>query len=143
MSTYQHILVGLDLSEDESQVVIDKAKTLARSIQAKLSFAHVVEPLAFAYSGDIPVDLSTTQLAIEEHAEKQLTNYAKATDYPIATCKVVIGQTASELRRLADDIDADLIAVGSHGRHGLALLLGSTASDVIHGAKCDVLAIRV
>lgn len=143
MSTYQHILVGLDLSEGESQVVIDKAKRLARATQAKLSFAHVVEPLAFAYPGDIPVDLSTTQLAIQEHAEKQLTNYAKTTDYPIACCKVIVGQTASELRQLADDIDADLIAVGSHGRHGLALLLGSTASDVIHGAKCDVLAIRV
>ena len=35
------------------------------------------------------------------------------------------------------------IVVGSHGRHGLALLLGSTASGVLHGAKCDVLAVRI
>jgi len=33
--------------------------------------------------------------------------------------------------------------VGSHGRHGLALLLGSTANGVLHGASCDVLAVRV
>ena len=33
--------------------------------------------------------------------------------------------------------------VGSHGRHGLALLLGSTANDVLHGAPCDVLAVRL
>ena len=38
---------------------------------------------------------------------------------------------------------ADLIVVGSHGRHGLALLLGSTANGVLHGATCDVLAVRV
>ncbi len=37
----------------------------------------------------------------------------------------------------------DLIVVGSHGRHGLALLLGSTANAVLHGAPCDVLAVRL
>jgi universal stress protein A len=37
----------------------------------------------------------------------------------------------------------DLVVVGSHGRHGLSLLLGSTANGVLHGAGCDVLAVRV
>ena len=41
------------------------------------------------------------------------------------------------------NVPADLIVVGSHGRHGLALLLGSTANDVLHGAPCDVLAVRL
>jgi len=44
---------------------------------------------------------------------------------------------------VADEQGADLIIVGSHGRHGLALLLGSTANGVLHGAACDVLAVRV
>ena len=35
------------------------------------------------------------------------------------------------------------IAIGGHGRHGLALLLGSTANAVLHGATCDVLAVRI
>ena len=43
----------------------------------------------------------------------------------------------------ARDHGADLIVVGSHGRHGLALLLGSTANAVLHGAPCDVLAVRI
>ena len=37
----------------------------------------------------------------------------------------------------------DVIVVGSHGKHGLALLLGSTANGVLHGANRDVLAVRV
>ena len=37
----------------------------------------------------------------------------------------------------------DLIVIGSHGRHGLALLLGSTANSVLHHARCDVLAVRL
>ena len=41
------------------------------------------------------------------------------------------------------DGPADVIVVGSHGRHGIALLLGSTANGVLHGATTDVLAVRV
>ena len=37
----------------------------------------------------------------------------------------------------------DLIVIGGHGRHGLALLLGSTANAVLHGAPCDGLAVRI
>jgi len=39
--------------------------------------------------------------------------------------------------------NTDLVIVGSHGRHGVRLLLGSTANAVLHGAECDVLAVRV
>ncbi len=42
-----------------------------------------------------------------------------------------------------EEINADLIVVGSHGRHGFALLMGSTANGVLHGARRDVLAVRV
>ena len=41
------------------------------------------------------------------------------------------------------ELETDLIVVGSHGRYGLALLMGSTANGVLHGATCDVLAVRV
>ena len=40
------------------------------------------------------------------------------------------------------DNDVDLIVVGSHGEHGLALLVGSTTSGVLHEAACDVLSVR-
>ncbi len=42
-----------------------------------------------------------------------------------------------------NDIDFDLIIIGTHGQHGIALLLGSTANAVLHGVSCDVLAVRV
>lgn len=53
------------------------------------------------------------------------------------------GHAPTQILRLAKDTGADLIVVGSHGRHGLRLLLGSTANAVLHGAECDVLAVRV
>lgn len=143
MSIYTHLLVGLDLSPEESLQVARKAVELARLNNARLSLIHVIEPVTFAYAGDIPMDLTETQLALEEQADKRLASFTQQLGYEVSHSKVVIGQTAAELRETAADLKADLIIVGSHGRHGLALLLGSTASDVLHGAKCDVLAIRV
>lgn len=56
---------------------------------------------------------------------------------------VVVGMPDTEIHRFADENGVDLIVVGSHGRHGFALLLGSTSTGVLHGAQCDVLAVRV
>lgn len=143
MSSYKHVLVGLDLSPEESQAIIDKTITLCKTLGAEVSLAHVIEPLTFAYAGDIPIDLSETQMAMEKNARGRLDTFAQNMDLKPTQTNVIIGQTATELRQLAQDIGADLIVVGSHGRHGLALIFGSTATDVLHGAKCDVLAIRV
>jgi universal stress protein A len=143
MNLYQHILVGLDLSATEAQAVINKAANLAKMNSAQLSFVHVVEPLNIFYPGDIPIDLTATQTSLQEVSEQHLAKLAEKTDYPITCSKVIVGQTATEMRHLAEELRADLIVVGCHGRHGLALLLGSTASDLLHGARCDVLAIRV
>jgi universal stress protein A len=55
----------------------------------------------------------------------------------------VLGATTQEIMNLVAEIGADLIIVGSHGRHGLAMLLGSTANSILHHAKCDTLAIRI
>ena len=41
------------------------------------------------------------------------------------------------------DWSADLIVIGSHGRSGWKLLLGSTANKVLHGSHCDILTVHV
>ena len=53
------------------------------------------------------------------------------------------GLPADEIKSEAEALNADLIVVGSHGRKGLGLLLGSTATGVLHGAKIDVLTVRI
>lgn len=139
---YRHIIVGLDLS-DESPELLEKAVTLAEACNAKLSIAHVIEPITFAYGGDMPVDLSEVQEQLQVKAEHELQRLANTTTFPIQQEHVLVGQPATELHYLASQQDADLIIVGSHGRKGFALLLGSTSNSVLHGAGCDVLAVRV
>ena len=140
---YKHILVALDLSE-ECDPVMKRAYALAAASQAKLSLVHIVEPMAMAFGGDVPMDLSTLQQQQFEQARERLDAYsAKYPELGADTRHLVYGQPRQEIHRLAAEQGADLIVVGSHGRHGLALLLGSTANDVLHGAPCDVLAVRL
>ncbi len=142
MSNYTHILAGVDLS-DESQQVLERAANLAKAHQAKLSVAHIVEPLTFAYGGDIPVDLSEIQEQLHKQARDQLGTLIQPYQVSTDNLHVLVGQPTTEIHDLADNLDIDLIVVGSHGRKGLALLLGSTANGILHGAKTDVLAVRV
>lgn len=139
---YKHIIVGVDLSED-CPPVIRRAAAIAQAFNAKLTLAHVLEPIAFAYGGDMPVDLTGVQEQQVQKAEADLALLAKSTSYPILQQHVLVGQPAAELHYLAEQESADLIVVGSHGRKGFALLLGSTPNSVLHGATCDVLAVLV
>lgn len=142
MGEYKHILVGVDLTV-ESRDVSKRACALRTAFDARLSCVHVIEPLSLAYGGDIPMDLSTIQEQIQDTAKSHLAEFASTLNIPAADRHLIFGRPESEIHTLADEIGADLIVVGSHGRHGLALLLGSTANGVLHGAPCDVLAVRV
>ena len=56
---------------------------------------------------------------------------------------VLTGDVAREIIRMADDVEADLIIVGTHGRRGIRrLLLGSVAEHVTRWASCPVLVMR-
>ncbi|MCB1669048.1 MAG: universal stress protein [Porticoccaceae bacterium] len=142
MSNYQHILVGLDLSE-ESRQVIDRVKKLFDLDNVKLSLIHVQEPMSFAYGGDIPMDLGEIQSQMEERAQQSLKSIGKELKVSEDNQHVIIGQPAAEMHRFAKEQDVDLIVVGTHGRHGFSLVLGSTANGVLHGCVCDVLAVRI
>ena len=56
---------------------------------------------------------------------------------------MALGSTAKEILRIVQEQGLDLIVLGSHGRHGVAMLLGSTANAVLHHAECDLLAVRI
>jgi len=142
MSNYNKILIAIDLSE-ESLNVVRRGCAMAAEKEAELHLIHVIEPLSFAYGGDIPMDFSGIQEEISEQAREQLKQVGL--DYGIAESNqhTVFGRPEVEIHQMAETLGTDLIVVGSHGRYGLALLMGSTANGVLHGASCDVLAVRV
>lgn len=142
MSNYKKILVAVDLS-DESDQVAKRARALADGAKSELHLIHVIEPLSFAYGVDIPMDFSGLQDEIQTQATQQLDRFAEQHAIAPDHKHIVLGRPEVEIHATAEEIGADLIVVGSHGRYGLALLMGSTANGVLHGATCDVLAVRV
>jgi len=142
MNEYQHILLAVDLSED-SQLLAERAVALAQQNDAKLSLVHTIEPINFAYGGDIPMDLSTIQEQLDEHAHSKVAEFAGKFNIAEQNQHIVVGLPQNEIHRIAGELNVDLIVVGTHGRHGLSLLLGSTSNGVLHGAECDILAVRV
>ncbi len=139
---YKKILVAIDLTEEAPQV-LEKAARLCEAHGATLLLVHVVEPVGYAYGGDIPMDLTELQDQLDKAAKVQLTEYGTQYQVEPGNQIVTIGRPESEIHRLAKELDIDLILVGSHGRRGFQLLLGSTANGVLHGAICDVLAVRI
>jgi len=142
MYAYKKIMLAVDLTE-ESNEVAERAMELVRIYNAELHIVHVIEPLSLAYGGDVPMDLSSVQEQLQDQAKSHLREFGQRLGIAEDHQHLIFGRPESEIQRTADEHEADLIVVGSHGRHGLALLLGSTANGVLHGAICDVLAVRV
>lgn len=137
---YKHILFATDLS-DETQYVIDKVMGMQKFTGASLTLVHVVEPLpgySYAYLGIEDIE---GQLIAE--AKQSMEKLGSRLSVDKKNQFVEVGPTKTKILSIADNIKADLIICGSHGRHGLSLLLGSTANAILHGAKCDVLTVRL
>lgn len=142
MGQYTHILLAADFNP-ESDKVIHRAKALATNFHAKLSIVHVLEPISIAYGGEFPVDLGDLHKELEKQAQEQLSVLGEKLGVAKENQYLEVGITEKEILRVAKAHEVDLIVMGSHGRHGLALLLGSTANAVLHHADIDVLAVRV
>lgn len=143
MADYQRILLAADFHE-ESRVVLERASRMAALCQARLSLLHVVETVPVETGDDLMMPPSLpAESDLVANAERQLASVAASFNIPHAQQFIRVGQTKREILTVAGEEGSDLIIVGSHGRHGLALLLGSTANAVLHGAPCDVLAVRI
>ncbi len=137
---YNHILFATDLT-DETEYLLEKVNKLRAVSSATLSIVHVVEPLpgySYAYLG-----IEDIEGQLIDESKAALAKMGERLGVNVKNQWVEIGPTKSRILEVAQNIGADLIICGSHGRHGLSLLLGSTANAVLHGAKCDVLTVRL
>lgn len=143
ISVYKNIILALDLHNDCDKTTIERALQIAKSNDAQLSLVHAVVHInAYGIAQAYPVVLNIEEDQVEI-ARKEMARVGEAMGIPAEHQFVEIGSPKAIIIQKAIDINADLIIVGSHGRHGISLLLGSTANAVLHHANCDVLAIRV
>jgi universal stress protein A len=139
---YKKILCAVDLTDD-SRPVAARAAALAALWQADVCLLHVVEFVPIEPMSDSLVPVVQVDDTTIERASVQLQELAQLTGIAASCCEVVGGTVKAELLRQARDWHADLIVLGSRERHGLSILVNLTEDTVLHGACCDVLAVRV
>jgi universal stress protein A len=76
-------------------------------------------------------------------ARQRLLNLAADVGIPASATRVESGSIKGEIIRVAREVGADLIVIGSRKRHGMSILVNLTEDTVLHQAPCDVLAVRI
>ena len=146
MSGYSKIVVAIDLSSESSPIIV-KARDVA-SVGAEIHLIYVQEPMDSVYLGVVPygpvfVGMDQVEGRLRDELKDKLKALGKQYDVPESCQHFLSGTPAREIHRFAEANDVRLIVLGTHGQKGVQLLLGATANSVLHGASCDVLAVRV
>jgi universal stress protein A len=142
MTAYRRILAAIDLTE-HSRAVAQRACELASSGPAAVQLLHVVEFAPVTPPGDDILPVVQIDQELMERAQKQIVALARELNIATSATRVEVGSARSEILRLAQEQASELIVIGARERHGLSLLVPHTEDSVLHGAPCDVLAVRV
>jgi universal stress protein A len=149
IAKYKRILVAVDASEEAEQVLRAATNVDPRGAESYY-LVTVVPPVMAGVGGMDGASLGATWplKELEAAAMKEIADSVRerAARFGITPERVAVlyGRPATEIQAQARKIQADLIVIGAHGRHGLPrLMLGSTANAVLHDAPCDVLTVRI
>ena len=142
------VLAATDLS-DASYPAIKAGAEQARLRGAKLVVLHNLDlwppPVSSVTAGLGAAGVPTDPSVLEEQRSAALQRLAKIlAELRIeATCRVSHGPPDAEIIRAVDEIEPELLVIGTHGRTGLSrLALGSVAERVVETANCSVLVVR-
>jgi universal stress protein A len=142
MAGYNKVLVLLDLSQGSEQVAL-AGRDLAAHSNAEMVVLHVVEFVPIEPLGESLMPTAQIEEELIKRARGTVSEFIKRLALPRAIGRVEAGNTKAEILRVADEVRADLIVLGSRERHGLAILMNFTEDTVLHAAHCDVLAVRL
>lgn len=136
----KRILMATDFS-DCSQDALDHAVSLAKTYNADLYLIHVFDTLAFSRVPQYDSLLKKIREVTSEDLMRLAADLRKEgiEVHPVYREGVAHDQIVKE----AQEISADLIAMGTHGRSGEPYeMIGSVAERVVRKATCPVLTVR-
>ena len=149
---YERILVPLDgskIGEAALPYVEELVTKLLPNTKVEVTLIQVVSSLTYyviAGEASPPVPYTEEEIALLGKQAMDYLNQAGETlsgKGVVVTTKVVMGNAADEIIRAADETNADLVAMSTHGRSGLSRwAFGSVADRVLRGGSKPVLVIR-
>ncbi len=136
------ILCPVDFS-DASRKAVQYAKEFASSMGSVVHLLNVVEPRPMAV--DITLNYVPLEEDFEQAAEEDLQIIVQ--EFQLAGLKVEssieIGNPSDVILDKSQDLDVNLLIMGSHGKKGLSrLIMGSVAETVVRKANCPVLIVK-
>ena len=137
---YNKILLATELAETSREIAF-KAIKLAGQLNATLYLVHVIEiPQGTLYAASI--GFTEYLNPITDNAEMVLNALGDELNIPKSQQLIRVGSASHHILAVAEELAVELIIVGAHSKNGLLELVGSTAHNIAHHAKCDVLTIR-
>jgi nucleotide-binding universal stress UspA family protein len=139
--TAKHILACIDFSK-QSTLALNEVGEYARANDSKVTLIHISDPRAF-----IPPQ-AVLQPATASNSKEQEAALEKLRDQHLKDLDVEIAvrsdhAPARAICDYAEEHDADLIVLGSHGRGGMERwLIGSVAERVVRHASSNVYIVR-
>lgn len=149
---YERILVPLDGSEvGEAALpyVEELVSKLSPEVKVEVTLLQVITSTThYVVAGETSARIPYTQKELEQIKRKARDYLKRAGEGLISKraavkTKVVIGKAAEEISKAADEINADLIAMSTHGRSGISrLAFGSVTDKVLREGSKPVLMVR-
>lgn len=139
---YRRILLVVDLTED-SRAIGQRARAIAAACNASVTLLHVVEYVPVEPMGETLLPAVQIEGELVQRAGVRLQALARELGLVDAACRVETGNIKAEIVRVAEELAADLVVIGSRERHGLSILVNLTEDTILHAAPCDVLAVRL
>ncbi len=144
------VLIATDGSEYSQSAVEEYCRMFAEMGNSEVKIISVYEnvfPIAgepFAMSGEYYQEIEDSAKAqAEAFAAKAAEEISRNFPNVDSTIEVKKGSPEREILETAQEWNADLIVVGSHGRGFWGrILVGSTSNAILHHAPCSVLVIR-
>lgn len=133
---YQHILIAVDLSP-ESKILMEKAISMARLYNAKVSLIHINVNYSDLYTGLIDVSLGNMQQRISEETHQALIKLSHNAGYPISETLSGSGDLVQVLVDVIKKYDMDLLLCGHHQDFWSKLM--SSARQLINSVHIDML----
>ena len=149
---YERILVPLDgskIGEAALPHVEELVSRLSPEVKAEVTLFQVLSSLTHdIVAGEVATSIPYTDEEVEQIKKKAMDYLDKAGESlkskgAIVRCKVAVGKAAEEIIKAAGEINADLVAMSTHGRTGLSRwAFGSVTDRVLRGGTIPVLMVR-
>jgi nucleotide-binding universal stress UspA family protein len=138
------ILVPVDFSET-SKAALDYAVSLAHPLGARLIVMHAYELPVYGFPDGAFVASAEVATRLMSSAQSGLDAFVAPYRDGVRIDTVLRqGIPWEEVRAVAEDVGADLVVIGTHGRRGIArALLGSAAEKIVRTSQRPVLTVHL